>query len=303
MKTISGFGRSLVLTVSAVALSGLTIVLAAIPLEALRGQVGRWVYWFTGLGISVGLFGLGQASVGITFALMVVLMGVFAESERLGISLIWSGLLTIFATLGFSAIAVGVWVKSAGVNLLEIVKNQVNVAATRLMEVNPEIEVDIASMTYQVPSGIIILMILSLAVALIWSPRLADWMREEKPESESESEVTQRDLGQFTLPHFFAWVGLFSIAGSFIEFGYESLKLVSLNILNIIVLLYFFQGLSIVGSFFKAYKVSRFWQILWYFMLVVQLFPLVSLIGFTEIWFEYRKKIRNRIQSRDGKIV
>ena len=64
----------------------------------------------------------------------------------------------------------------------------------------------------------------------------------------------------------------------------------ALNILLIITLLYFFQGMSVVSALIKKYSVPALLRIFLYTMLIIQpyLLALVAGIGIFDLWVDFR---------------
>jgi hypothetical protein len=87
------------------------------------------------------------------------------------------------------------------------------------------------------------------------------------------------------------WVSILALLGAFLELGLPQLQVIAQNVFYVLVFLYFFQGLAVVATMFAVLKVSPFWQSLWYFILVIQLLPVVSLVGFADYWLNFRQKI------------
>jgi uncharacterized protein YybS (DUF2232 family) len=69
------------------------------------------------------------------------------------------------------------------------------------------------------------------------------------------------------------------------------LEALSHNALNVLLVLYFFQGLGVVARFFQVIKLSSFWQGFWYIMIVFQLLLLVSVLGFIDFWIDFRERL------------
>jgi hypothetical protein len=91
------------------------------------------------------------------------------------------------------------------------------------------------------------------------------------------------------------------ILGAFLKHGKEPLEIASVNALNVLIVLYFFQGLAVISNVFRSFKVAPFWQAIWYTLFVLQLFLMVSLLGFVDYWLEFRVRLaRDTAETNRG---
>ncbi len=76
----------------------------------------------------------------------------------------------------------------------------------------------------------------------------------------------------------------------------SSVRLVALNVLIVLVVIYFLQGLSILGFYAEKLSVPLWVRILVIVLVLVQqyLSLLVAAVGFFDVWFDFRKIIRER---------
>ncbi len=68
-------------------------------------------------------------------------------------------------------------------------------------------------------------------------------------------------------------------------------KLIGLNVLLILMTIYFFQGMAIVSFFFEKKQVPRLFKILLYTLIVLQQLVLLAVIGIGlfDMWLNFRK--------------
>jgi uncharacterized protein YybS (DUF2232 family) len=105
----------------------------------------------------------------------------------------------------------------------------------------------------------------------------------------------------FRAPDACVWMMIVAILGAFLKHDFSEIKVVSTNLLNVLVVVYFFQGLAIVSYVFEALKVSPLWRGIWYLLILVQLFLMVSLVGFVDFWLEFRERLsRKSTQENKG---
>ncbi len=96
-------------------------------------------------------------------------------------------------------------------------------------------------------------------------------------------------LNQYRVPDFLVWVviGL----GLTLMLPMDPLKIISINCLIILMLVYFFQGIAVVSFFFQKKKTPMVLKIFCYCLIAVQLYVLILVIGlgFFDNWINFRK--------------
>lgn len=70
-------------------------------------------------------------------------------------------------------------------------------------------------------------------------------------------------------------------------------RLIGLNLLWMILIIYFFQGMAIAATYMERRRWPRFMKWLVYILLVIQLYIGVAALGLFDTWFNFRKKIGN----------
>ena len=68
----------------------------------------------------------------------------------------------------------------------------------------------------------------------------------------------------------------------------------AVNLLNISGLVFYFQGLAVIVTYFATQKVSWFWQTVFLVMIVTQLFLFVAVAGLIDFWADFRAKMTKR---------
>src|SRR6202000_2110615 len=89
----------------------------------------------------------------------------------------------------------------------------------------------------------------------------------------------RQELSNINFPSAVIWVFILALLGAFGEFGFPNVQAVSVNILNICLMLLFFQGLAVIYRFFAVFRVNAILQFVLMIFIVGQLFLLVSLVG------------------------
>ena len=174
---------------------------------------------------------------------------------------------------------------------MQVAGANVEQVLAQVKAINPQVNWTTESLVYQVPSAFVIFLLASLAAALVWDSRLG------KALGMSFWESTSRNLLSFKVPDVLVWITLVAIAGAFGQHKFVMLENVCVNLVNVLILVYFFQGLAVTKHFFTIYRVSRIWQSVGFFFMLLQLFPLASLLGFSDYWVNYRARFTKPRQS------
>jgi len=97
------------------------------------------------------------------------------------------------------------------------------------------------------------------------------------------------DLTRWKMPDRYVWLVIVSAASVMLPLG--DFRLCALNILIILMFFYFLQGLAIVSFFFRKKRVPSFVRIIGYFLIFVQqyLLLLVVGVGLIDVWADFRK--------------
>lgn len=273
----------------AAALSVLTVIFGAAPMRVLWRSYGRVWFWVGHVAVSAAMFAAGLTGYALVFLALSLLVGVYSEVEEHGSSVFNSGAIAILATLGTGAVAMGAWLYKAKANLLSEVKAHVAPLVEQMAAVNPGMQVSTDTLIRQLPSGVMIVLTMSLAIALVWERRILTWFRLP------QGGVLLRDrLVGFKVPDLTVWLVMLAILGAFLQHGQAWLETLSVNALYVFVVLYFFQGLAVVAHAFRVFKVSPAWQGIWYVLIVLQLFLLTSFLGFADYWLDFRERLSRK---------
>lgn len=265
----------------------LGVILSGGTLLVSRKYLGRAPYYLGILFISALCIPNLSPHFWIGFLVMSLMVGVFVEAKIQHSTDLKAGLISILSTCGLLSIGTGIWIQTKKIDLLASLRQEVEVYFNTLSAAT-EVNIDVDTLLAQFPSAIVGAMILSLWIALA-SERFVinkGWAKKGflnyggmKPESHYG----------FRLPEWTIWPVLASILFGFVDLKIPLAQEVASNLFNVFVIVYLLQGIAVISSFFKDHQVSVFWQMIWYFMFMHMYF-VVSLIGFADYWFDFRKK-------------
>lgn len=270
-------GASLLVTL----LSGSFLFLAPIPARYLHINHGRLIYWaFAALSsIGIALFAPQWA---IAHAAVMILMGLYSELEDQKISSFYSASSAILLTALIVFLVVLLWGKVTGVSMLSALKTNVSEVVSQyktLRGVNdPNLDTAmVLSLLPAIASGTLMLMVFVGTVFV-------------------RNASTERVL-QFRVPSYFIWVFIGALAGTFLIDPIKSFYVQKIfsNVLFFALAAYYFQGLAIMGFFFKKLRINYFLRTVLFFAVGVHLFIFVAGLGLSDLWFDYRSRERTKL--------
>lgn len=278
------FLRYSLLVLLSVLLSYTSLVFGAAPLFALRRLGGRGIYFALVLLMCFALMAFRLPEVVAPFGLILLLVFYFTELEALGFSVRRAGILAVAATALLSVAAFIFWAHSKGFSAVDLARTEIETVIRRVAEREPRFKLDANSILPLVPGYYVSFLVATLWLGLLLERRLrliVGFRQSVRP-------VTY--LSQFKLPNVMIWPAIAALAFGFIEMKLPIAKLVGLNVFFVFAFAYFLQGLAIVATYFRIYRVSPHWRLISYLLLVFQLFPAVSVLGVLDYWFDFRAR-------------
>ena len=279
------------MTLFSLVLSSVTVILGAVPLRALVISLGSKRFCFLMGVLFFSLISFGLWSMATVFSSLVTLSVVGYELQSRGKGIFSSGSLAVI-----SAFSVGGFVQavSHGFNwqsFFTVANQQVQNFMVQVKSINPKLEVESVEILQQVPSVLIILLVFAFALSLVFESRFSFFMDGSSSKRQGDF---QKILNQFKVPDVLVWALLVSFLLSFKNFDIKWVEVSALNILNVLVAIFFWQGLAIIASLFAMRGTGPFWRFLAYFFLVTQFFLGLALLGLVDFWLDFRDKLRPR---------
>lgn len=285
------FSRFLAVLISATLMTILVAILGAPLLRVLRNVFGPLKYWLAGVVMTALLLAAGPATLTLGFLLLSfwVTIGVYQEFEEQGHGNFWTACLSV--GLGSLVILLGpyIWAQALGLNLIENLKVSVEEVAKQLLQGKSLSEFGLTAegIIGQIPSMVIGIEIAALAFALMLDRKFAVLMG-----LRYERIASQMRLLEFRLPDFMIWLAMVSFLLSFIKVVEPWVSTVALNVFNVMMSLYFFQGLAVLEMSFLVFRVGAILRLLIYLLVVGQLFFLLSPIGLIDYWVDFRQRLK-----------
>lgn len=268
-------------------------------LRVLRKSYGPLIYWFFFSLILV------LTLIAKTYLLLFILgslwlaVGMSVELEKLKISFSWNILLSSLLGSVISILGYGYVLNEQGVNNLERFKDYFKETIDKMINSKSGAEIDMEALIFQIPSVVILLFLVSLVVSFLFERRVYFWMKLPKQVSSYKLNFLEYKTKEATI-----WTALVALLICVIDLknfnfemgtrGFEYFKIIqslSSNLINIFVVVFFFQGFAVLEVFLKKIRASIFFRAFTYFIFIGQLFLVLSFIGFIDFWIDFRFRL------------
>lgn len=265
----------------------LTVVLGAPLMRVIRVTYGSLAYWLLGI-VATVFFALIEApALSVFVGSIWMTLGIYMELERKGLRWAVSGLLGILSGSAFFALAAAWNLKQVGVHNLAAAEALLKQFTEKFYQVNPSFQVDASLLVQLIPSIVVTMLVVALGLGLIFERRAFSWLKLPR-----ERVASQLKLLEFRLPDFVIWISLTAFLLTMENFNIKALEILAVNIVNVMTVLYFFQGLAILEVSLRSFRAGALTRAALYIILVGQLFPLVSAIGLIDYWVDFRRRLR-----------
>jgi hypothetical protein len=292
--------RAFVLWAWSIAMTAVTLVLGGVPLKALRRGLGRWPYLALGFGTSAGLYTANLKFLGVAYLSLVILIELFSEWEDLQLSLIASAFFSLLINTLLSGAGLAIWISQTGANWSQVLQDRLTEWLKPAVDLSPSLQLNAYDVLLQIPSIVIVVWLAVLYLAVLLERRLTPPFKAE--ETPARNGKFLAELNSINLPTGVVWVFVLALAGAFGESGIANLQAVSVNVLNVCLMLFFFQGLAIIFRFFQVFRVGFIWQALLMVIVIGQLFLLVSLLGIVDHWVDFRTRLSKRREEMNKEL-
>lgn len=268
-------------------LTSITAILGGVPLKILRHRIGRVYYFLLVVPAAAGFFYV-LPMLGVYYLALAILIELQCEFEEHSEDVFLSSFLALLSTMMLLAGGLMLWSAVKGYGWIHGIEDNLELALKSFKGLGDQQPLAIAEVMVQMPSAVAILLALNLFFASIferlWTP--LGWRGQMK--------LKAKALENFTVSAPVVWIAIFSVLGAFGKIAPLWLERVSLNVVNICVLLFFFQGFAITVQFLRVMKVSRIWRVFFLIFLSLQLFFVLSFVGFVDFWMNFRERLRKR---------
>jgi hypothetical protein len=274
-----------------------TVVMGAPLMRVLRKSYGPKAYWIFGLVVSVLLWLLKAEPLAVFVASVWMTLGAYGELEQRGLGWWVSGLLSVLLGAAVGGLGAYQVMKVNGIHTIADMQVVVDEFAQKVQSVNPEVKIETTQLLQQIPSAIVVILVIALGLGLIFEKAAFSWLRLPR-----EKMASQLKLLDYRVPDFMIWVAMSAFLLTMVSFGVKAIAVLALNVVNIAVVLYFFQGLAVLEVFLKTIKAGFLMRVLAYIILIGQLSLLLSIIGLVDYWVDFRGRLKN-LKARQAKDI
>lgn len=190
--------------------------------------------------------------------------------------------------------AVGYFLLS-GVNPLAEVEKQITFAVEQVVQISGDVltEADISAqelkqmMLSKLPS------VMAIAALLFTWLNLMLLLRLNPGQMRRKISFSMAYLKNWKAPELLVWPTI--AAGALMLFAKGHVSLVAMNLFEFLMAIYLLQGLSVVAFFCDHWSIYGLFRSLVYTVLVFLVRPLLLGIGFFDLWFDFRKKLKTTL--------
>lgn len=275
-----------VLSAWSLVLTGLTGLFGAVPLRGLRVVAGAWFYWVFVLASSLGFLTLKWSFLALAFLFLALVVGLYTEFEERDLNLGSASVASILVTALFGGGVFAFWLSQRGggwkAELLALIEARMSEVPTLF----GRLQIEASDVLRQAPSLFVIFLILALFFSLIFQRRLLA--------AAGFNQHRKLKLSELTLPEPTIWFFLLGLGMAFLGPKESWISTAGTNLLNVMVLGYFFQGLAVLVRSMDLFKMGWVAKLIAVLVIASQLLPLVSVIGLSDYWMDWRAKLSRR---------
>ena len=287
MKKTASPQKFITISSLSILLSMLTVILGAPLLRVLRKAYGPWAFWVLGLLVTGAAWLLNAQPLALFIGSVWMTLGAYNELEQKGLGWWLSGLVSVFLGTGAASISIFGALRVNGINTQAEVQKLVEDFADKVQQMNPAVKLDASILLQQFPSAIVIMLVMALGVGLIFERRVFSWLNLPR-----EKLASQLKLLEYRVPDYFIWIAMTAFLLTMVSFGGKATTILAVNVLNVSLVLYFFQGLAVLEVFLSSMRAGTFTRILTYIILIGQLLLILSIVGLIDYWVDFRGRIR-----------
>lgn len=279
--------KLVLLTTTGFLLSILTFFFGTPFLRALRKTYGPVVFWSVGIGLTALAL-----PVWFFIGTLWILVGAYEELLIRGCNFWIAAVLSLCLSAGFGFFSTQYTLKTNGIETKAQFEALTGEFVAKLEATSPGLKINTVEVLNLLPSIVWVTLMLALANAVIFERKVLDWfsLPIQKPSENLK-------LIEFRVPDFMIWIALTALLLSVWNFNNKAVEIFGTNVSLILGILYFFQGLAVLESYLKFIKAGVLMRFITYFVIVGQLFLLLSILGLADFWVDFRTRM-NKADSQ-----
>lgn len=258
-------------------------------LRALSVSAKSKIFWFAGIFLVGALLIAGLSLTSVYIGAIWMTLGVYSEMEKRGISWKAAGLTALVMGLLFGILCYALVMKYFNgqtllTELLQPLQDSMNKAF-------PETPIEISALLGYVPGIFTATLFMALAIGFMLEARVNKLFQIRHARIASGLKWLE-----FRLPDLFIWTSLFAGFFSLVNLGQDILQKISINIVIVSAVAFFFQGFAVLEFMTRAFRMGSITKMILYVLVILQLTPAVVLIGLVDYWVDFRKRLRKKIK-------
>ncbi len=208
-------------------------------------------------------------------------LGAYSELEKRGVGWLSSGLISM--TIGFLFALAGYFLILKNLTNNDLLAEIVEPLSLALNRAIPQDSPTSATLVKFLPGIFIASLFGSLAISFAFEDSVTKMFRIQRDRVASGLRWLE-----FRLPSFAIWSALVAILHSELNFGPAYLQILSINVLIVLSVAFFFQGITVVATLLRIYRVSPILRSITYLLIFLQLAPFIVFMGFADYWADFR---------------
>ncbi len=258
--------------------------------RVLATTVRSSIFWLVGGLLVAALFVFNLSIASIYVGAVWMTLGFYSELEKRGTSWKKTGLLALTAGLLFAVICVLVITRGSVIES-DLVKNFMKPLQEAMKQMLPAEEFSKFDIT-QCLFGIFAAILASaLAISFIFESKIFTLFNLKREKIASSIKWVE-----FRVPDVFIWFSLFGFLFSLVDLKIPHLKIAATNFSIFSIVVFFFQGISVIEFMTRVFRTGFFTKIALYLLILGWLGPAISFVGLLDYWVNFRKMVRKKIK-------
>lgn len=217
-------------------------------------------------------------------------LGAYSELEKRGIGWLNAGLVSICTGFLFALAGYFLVLKNLGSgNLLAEIVEPLSVAMNKAI---PENAPSSDALVKFLPGIFIASLFGSLAISFAYEDKVTKLFRIQR-----ERIASGLRWLEFRLPSFAIWTALVTILYTELSAEAGLLHTLGLNLLIVLTVAFFFQGIAVVAALLRIYRVSPLFRTITYLLIFLQLAPFIVFVGFADYWADFRRLVIKKTKT------
>lgn len=253
------------------------------------------VFWLTGILLTGLMFVAGMQNYKILETAVYVgaiwmTLGSYSELEKRGTSWKVAGLTSLVS--GLLVALAGYFLVLKNLHTADVLVEIVAPLHEAIVAAFPSLEIEAGALVKYLPGILVASLAGSLGMGFVFEAKISRLFNLKR-----ERVASSLRWLEFRLPDVMIWLTLFSLLFAVENFGLKLLQTIGINVLILSLVVFFFQGLTVIEFMLRFYRLGPFTRAMTYLLIVLQLAPFVVLTGLIDYWADFRKLVRKKLKT------